>query len=172
MSSWKESAGLVVGPVALIVEVVKNRAFNIKRCDNKYMRKLLKISSIVAILAGVILVIGGVWGIRFTYKNIVQEKIVTPADASIPEEPVRGPFTLKSQADIVREHTLKLTGGKTYAEMSRDDTNRNIWITATTLITALNLGILSYAFSGLFVLLGCISIWTGIVFRALSRNNK
>ena len=136
------------------------------------MKKLLKISSIAAILAGVILVAGGVWGICFTYRNIAQEKIVTPADASIPEKPVRGPFTLKAQANIIREHMLKSTGGKTFAEMDRNDPTRNTWITATTLTTALNLGILTYVFSGLIVLLGCISIWTGVVFAMLSKNNK
>jgi hypothetical protein len=133
------------------------------------MNKLLKFSSILAVVAGIVLVIGGVWGICFTYTNIVREKIVTPADAAIPEQPVRGPFTLKAQADIIRHHTLDTTGGKTYAEMSRQDPARDIWITATTLTTALNLGILTYVFSGLIILLGGISIWTGVVFRALAR---
>lgn len=123
----------------------------------------------MAVVAGIVLVIGGVWGICFTYTNIVREKIVTPADAAIPEQPVRGPFTLKAQADIIRHHTLDTTGGKTYAEMSRQDPARDIWITATTLTTALNLGILTYVFSGLIILLGGISIWTGVVFRALAR---
>lgn len=157
------------------------------------MKKLLKISSYLAIIAGIVLVVGGVWGICFTYQNIAQEKIVTPTDASIPERPVRGPFTLKAQADIIRAHTLKITGGKTYAEMPRQvqklDTNnqpvldqdgkpvmventaRNIWITATTLTTALNLGILTYVFSGLILLFGLISIWTGMVFYFLGRKS-
>lgn len=136
------------------------------------MRKLLKISSALAIVAGILMLIGGLWGIMFTYKNIAQEKIVTPADASIPDKPVRGPFTLKAQADIIREHALKTTGGNVYAEMSREDKNRPLWITATTLTTALNLGILTYVFSGLILLMGCISIWTGIVFYALSRHGN
>lgn len=158
------------------------------------MKKLLKISSVLAIIAGIVLVIGGIWGICFTYKNIAQEKIVTPADASIPEKPVRGPFTLKAQADIIRDHTLKSTGGKTFAEMPRQipkldekgqpvlgsdnkpvmtaNTARDIWITATTLTTALNFGIITYVFSGLILLLGCISIWTGVVFYALSKLGK
>lgn len=135
------------------------------------MKKSLRFSSWLAIIAGVVLVLGGVWGICFTYQNIVQEKIVTPADASIPEQPVRGPFTLKAQADIIRHHTLQTTGGKTYAEMSRQDPTRELWVTATTLTTALNLGILTYVFSGLIILLGGISIWTGIVFRALSHRS-
>ena len=135
--------------------------------------------------------VGGIWGICFTYKNISQENIVTPADASIPEAEVRGPFTLKSQTQIIREHTLRITGGKTFAEMPRlvpvldasgnpvldeegnqamtDNTARDIWITATTLITALNLAIVTYAFSALILLFGLVSIWTGIVFYSLAR---
>jgi len=155
------------------------------------MKKLLTVSSVLAIVAGIVMVVGGVWGISFTYKNVAQENITTPADASIPGVLVRGPLTLKSQADIIRTHTLKTTGGKTYSEMPRQiakldstgnpilgedgkavmvpNTARDMWITATTLITALNLGIVTYAFSGLVLLFGLISIWTGIVFSALGR---
>ena len=158
------------------------------------MKKLPRMSSVLAIVAGIVLVVGGIWGIFFTYKNIAQEKIITPADASIPEKPVLGPLTLTAQADIIRHHTLTTTGGKTFAEMPRQivkldangqpvldadgkpvmtaNTTRDIWITATTLTTALNLGILTYVFSGLILLLGFISIWTGIVFYALSRRDK
>jgi len=155
------------------------------------MKKLLVTSSVLAILAGIVLVAGGIWGIYFTYKNVANEKIVTPKDSAIPEKPVRGVLTLKAQADIIREHTLRMTGGKTFSEMPRqipklDDsgkplldaegnpvmvanTARDIWITATTLITALHLGVLTYIFSGMVLLFGFISIWTGIVFYALSR---
>lgn len=155
------------------------------------MKKILVITSILAVFAGIVLVGGGAWGIAFTYKNIAQENITTPSDASIPGVPVIGPLTLKAQADIIREHTLKSTGGKTFAEMPRQiakvdengkpvlgtdgkpvmmaNTARDLWITATALTTALNLGIITYAFSGLVLLFGFVSLWTGITFYALSK---
>lgn len=155
------------------------------------MKKLLKISSFVTIVAGIVLVGGGAWGIVFTYTNVARENIVTTDDSSIPSVPVRGPLTLKVQADTIRKHTLGMTGGKTYAEMPRQipkldangdpvlggdgkpvmvaNTARDIWITAMTLITALNLGVVTYAFFGLMLLLGFISLLTGIAFLALSR---
>ena len=130
----------------------------------------------------------------FTYKNITAEKITTSADASIPNKPVAGPLTLRAQADVIRMHTLESTGGKTFAEMPRQiakldaggravldangkpvmvaNTARDIWITATTLTTALNLGVLTYVFSGLVILFGLISIWTGGVFFVMSRRVK
>lgn len=157
----------------------------------KHMKKLLSVSSVFAIIVGVFLVVGGIWGICFTYQNVSRENITTPEDASIPSAKVRGPLTLKSQSDIIRYHTLKMTNGKTYSEMPRqiqklDESGkpildpegkeimmpneaRNIWITATALTTALHLGIVTYVFSGLVLLLGLISVWTGIVFCLLSR---
>ena len=155
------------------------------------IRKLLATSSFLAIVAGVAFIGAGVWGITFTYTNVARENITTPDDASIPGVPVAGPFTLKAQADIIRVHTLRATEGKTFAEMPRQvpktdesgnpvldengkpvmvaNTARDIWITATTLTTALNLGIVTYAFSGLILVFGLVSIWTGITFYALSQ---
>lgn len=155
------------------------------------MKKLLIFSSILAILVGIIMVIGGSWAVMFTYENVAREKITTPQDASIPNTAVRDPLTLKAQADVIRKHTLKATNDKTYAEMPQQvakvdasgsavldkdgkpvmvpNAARNIWVTATTLTTALNLGIITYLFSGLVILFGLVSIWTGIVFAALSK---
>ncbi len=136
------------------------------------MKKLLIVSSWLAGVVGVLAVVAGVWAICFTYQNVTQEKITTPADASIPSTLVAGPFTLKSQADIIRHHVLDMTGGKTYAEMSRTDESRSLWVTATTLTTALNLGIISYVFAAFIVLFGLVSIWTGIIFHVQSKTHK
>ena len=155
------------------------------------MKKILSASALLAIIFGTVLISGGIWGLTFTYKNVARENITTPDDASIPGVPVRGPFTLKAQADIIRVHTLRMTGGKTFAEMPRQipkldetgkpildeegkavmtaNTARDIWITATTLITALNLGIFAYTSAGLTLLFGLFSILAGIIFYALSR---
>ncbi len=155
------------------------------------MKKLLLSSAILAIFAGSSMIIVGLWAISFTYSNIVRENITTPSDASIPNAPVRGPLTLMSQAEVIRHHTLQSTGGKTFSEMPRQiekldqngnkilnasgtpvmipNTARDIWITATTLMTALNLGIITYAFASLVIFFGLVSVWTGITFFALSR---
>ncbi len=157
------------------------------------MKKLYGFSSFFAFLAGVVMVSGGLWGLIFTQETILRENIVTPEDASIPGERVNGPQTLISQAEVIRMHTLKATGGKTYAEMPRQvekidengnpvlgadgkpvmipNTSRDIWITATTLTTALNLGVITYMFGALIILFGLVSIWNGFLFLALARKS-
>ena len=155
------------------------------------MKGFLKISSVLVVLVGVVVVVAGVWGAVFTYQNVAREKIVTPEDASIPNAAVRDPMTLKAQADVIRKHTLKTTKDKTYAEMPQQvakvdasgsavldkdgkpmmvpNAARNIWVTATTLTTSLNLGILAYMLSGFAILFGFVMIWSGIVAGALSK---
>lgn len=155
------------------------------------MKRLLKISSVLAILVGIVVVVAGIWAAVFTYQNVAREKIVTPSDASIPNAAVGDPLTLMSQAEIIRHHTLKTTNDQTYAEMPQQvakvdasgsavldkdgkpvmiaNATRNIWVTATTLTTALNLGIIAYALSAFAVLFGLVLIWAGLVASALSR---
>ena len=158
------------------------------------MKSFLNFSAFLAIAVGIAMVIGGGWAVSFTHQNIVRENIVTPTDASFPSTPVRGPFTLHAQANVIRKHTLESTDGQTYAEMSRTvpqvdgegkpvfdeegkqvmvpNTARDIWVTATTFTTALNLAIITYAFSSLIILLGLILIWTGFVFRSIAKTSQ
>lgn len=156
------------------------------------MKNFLKFSAVFAIVVGLLMVAGGIWGIVFTHKNVTQEKIVTPEDARLAGVEVRGPLSLKAQVDIIREHALRSTGGKTYAEMDRmvplvdengnvvtdengevamvENTARNIWITATALTTALHLAIFAYVFSVLSILFGLVSLWNGFLFSRMAKN--
>jgi len=155
------------------------------------MKKLLVLTSVIAIISGIAMFGGGIWGIVFTYQSVAQEGITTPKDASIPEAPVRGPMTLKAQADIIRIHALNSGKGLTYAQMpgqipqidadgkplldkdgkplTMANPARTTWITATALTAALNLGILTYAFSALSAFLGLSFVWGGIISYALSK---
>ena len=159
--------------------------------EHKPVKNILLFFGMGAILVGIFAIAGGIFGATFTYVNIASEKITTPADASIPNTPVSGPLTLLAQAKVIRKHMLTMSGGKTYAEMSRTvqkldsdgalvfnedgsplmipNEARNTWITATTLTTALNLGILAYAFSAFIVVIGFMSILEGVMFISISR---
>lgn len=158
------------------------------------LKKLIGLSRMLSFGFGVALIVAGGAGILFTRENVRREHITTPSDASIPQHAVEGPLTLKAQADIIREHMLKTSGGKTFAEMPREipkldqagtpilgadgkpvmtaNTSRDLWITATSLITALNLGILAYALCGLTIFLGFLLMWVAYVLGVLLRYSR
>ena len=150
---------------------------------------ILTVSAVIAIVIGVGAIGTGIFGMSYTYSKAVEEKITTPGDAAIPDTPVRGPFTMLAQADVIRKHTYSATDGQVYSEMPRfiesldDEGNpvldengdpvmvpnkaRDIWITSTSLQTVLQFGALAYALSAFALLYGLTSIATGVVFLSL-----
>jgi hypothetical protein len=147
---------------------------------------LLLIAAIVALTVGFGSMAGGFFGIWYTWDQAVAQDVTTPDDAAIPETAVRGPFTMWAQADIITHHQLERTEGLYYSQMDRTvpqvdengavvlDENgepvmvpneaRASWLDATTLTTALSLGILSYALAGFAVAVGLTLAFVGFVF--------
>lgn len=159
----------------------------------KGRRRMLLIAGLMAIVIGLGSIIGGAAGAVYAYDQAATENVVTPEDASIPAAEVRGPLTMKAQADIIRKHTLERTGGLYYAEMPGrveqldeagnvvlDESGepvmipnaaREIWLTATTLTTALNLGIMAYALAAFAVVTGLALVSSGAVFLSLRKSS-
>jgi hypothetical protein len=147
---------------------------------------ILAIAGVLAIVVGFGSLAGGMFGIWYTYDQAVAQDVTTPDDAVIPETPVRGPFTMWAQSDIITHHQLDSTEGLYYSQMERmvpevDETGevvldengeavmvpnpaRASWIPATTLTTALGLGIVSYALSGFAIAIGLTLIAVGYTF--------
>lgn len=99
--------------------------------------------------------------------ELAAEGITTPDDASIPGVLVDSAKTAESQAKIIQEHALKSTGGKTYAQMKKDDPKRSTALTAATLRSALYSSVLAFALADLVIGLGAFVMVVGLVFVAL-----
>jgi hypothetical protein len=152
---------------------------------------ILLIAGILALVVGFGAMAGSAFGAWYTWDQAVAQDIVTPDDAVIPETPVRGPFTLWAQSDIITHHQLEATDGLYYSQMDRmvpqvddqgavvvDDSGeavmvpneaRSSWLTATTLTTALNMGVLSYALAAFAFAVGITLAFTGYVFLHIRR---
>lgn len=155
--------------------------------------RLFSLVAYFAMIVGALSLLGGMFGIGYTYQQAAVENITTPDDAVIAEAPVRGPLTLWAQSDIITQHQLDRTEGLRYAEMPRlveqvdpetgevvlgEDgepvmvTNdaRMSWIDATALTTVLGLGIISYAFSAFAMVVGLALLGLGWVVLKLRRS--
>lgn len=152
---------------------------------------VLLIAGILAMAVGFGAMAGGVFGAWYTWDQAATQDIVTPDDAAIPETPVRGPFTMWAQADIITHHQLDRTDGLYYAQMDRlipavdeagnivvDENGETVmvpnelrasWLDATALTTALSVGIISYAMAAFAFFTGLTLVAVGFVFLYIRR---
>lgn len=154
-------------------------------------RRLLAVVGILTLVVGIGSLAGGVFGAVYTWGQAAEENITTPDDAIFPEVSLRGPLSMYAQADIIEHHQLDATEGLRYAEMPRQvpqfdeagnqvvdedgepvmvaNTARTSWITATALMTALNVGLLAYALSAFAMVVGIALIASGVTFLSLRK---
>jgi hypothetical protein len=150
-------------------------------------------ASLVLLAFGVASIAVGFQGREEVRDSLRQENIVGPADSTIPGQLVDTGSEAKAMANIMREHTLKTTGGKTYAEMGRylkpdgTDTNnadeaaineatgrpvenslRNLWVTETALTTALNTAYFAEQVGLFAIVIGVALVLAGVGFSVLA----
>ena len=152
---------------------------------------VLLLAGILAITVGIGAMAGGIFGAWYTWDQAVVQDVVTPEDAAIPETPVRGPFTMWAQADIITQHQLDSTDGLYYSQMDRmipavdengdavlDEAGEAVmvpnearasWINAAALTTALNMGVLAYALAAFAFVTGLTLAAVGYVFFHIRR---
>ena len=87
------------------------------------MRKAFPIA---LIFLGVVFLAGGGYALARGFDarsdikaELIAQNITTPEDASIPNVRVDSASTARSMAEIINEHALESSGGKTFSEMGR-----------------------------------------------------
>ena len=131
------------------------------------MNKVMAVVAATLIVVGLGSVTGGVAGALEARSQAVAENVYAHEDSSQAGKLVAGPLTMKAQADVILEHTLGITDGARYSEMDREDPTRDIWVTSTTLRTALHLGVMAYALSAFAVVLGIALVAAGTGFAVI-----
>jgi hypothetical protein len=159
-------------------------------------RRILEIGGVVA---GVVLIAFGIAAIVMGFNgrsevrdSLARENIVGTDDSTIPGQKVDTGSEAKAFADVMRAHTLEITGGQTYAEMGRfldedgNQTNdeaaaaigengqpvenglRNVWVTETALTTALNMSYMAEQLALFGIVVGFALLLSGIGFLVLA----
>lgn len=152
------------------------------------------IASLVLLAFGSASIVVGWQGRQEVRDTLAQENIVGPEDSTIAGQKVDTGARARAQADIMREHTLKSTGGLTYAEMGKyktadgspkgtndanlavkdaggkpvDNPLRQLWVTETALSTALNTSYFAEQVGLFAIVMGAGLFLTGIGFSILT----
>ena len=127
------------------------------------------IGMILAIV-GILLMLAGVATYITVSKTVSDECITTTADACLPNRSVTGPFTAYCQAQVIAKHTAEATGGKTYAELAKDDPLRQTAMTSSFLRSSLFTSVVAFGLAALAILVGALFTLTGVALRKLQRD--
>jgi len=131
--------------------------------------KAVRIIGILAIIAGAVMIIAGgvTWGL--VRSQLVAENIVVPDDARMfAGKVVDGPLDAYFQADIINEHALASSGGKTYAELDREDPARQTVMNASFLRTSLFSSIIAFGVAFFAAGVGLLNILIGYALLKLA----
>jgi hypothetical protein len=124
------------------------------------------VAAITAIIVGIIMAVAGVitWVVVST--TLEDQRITVSDDASCAAgDGVNGPVSAYCQADIINQHTLDITGGKTYAELDREDPNRAVAMDSAFLQASLFTSVVAFGVAGMAFVLGIVLTLIGLALR-------
>ena len=126
-----------------------------------------KVAAITAIIVGTIMAVAGVVTWVVVGNTLSDQNIVVSADADcLAGDDVNGPFSAYCQAMVINKHTMNITGGKTYAELARDDPNRATAMDSAFLQASLFTSVVAFGVAVMAFVVGVVLALIGLAIRA------
>lgn len=129
----------------------------------------LKALAVVVMVFGVVFAVAGTATWALVSGNLRNEQITVAEDASaFAGELVDTPWEAWAQADIINHHALDASGGKTYAQLDREDPVRETMMNGSFLRASLFTSIVAFGVALLVFGLGVVFIVTGETLRRIA----
>lgn len=131
--------------------------------------KQVRLLGLVSIIIGAVMIIAGAvtWGM--VSSKLAAENITVSADAPMfAGAKVTGPLEAFVQADVINGHALKATGGKTYAELGKDDPLRATAMNGSFLRSSLFTSVIAFGVALFAIGVGALAVLTGWALRLLA----
>jgi len=133
------------------------------------LRSVSVIGTIVVVF-GIIMILAGGFTWYQVQSQLAGEKITVSEDASMfAGQPVNSPWTAYSEAQTIEKHALAASGGKTYAELPKDDPNRQVVMTGSFLRASLFTSVVAFGVAFMAFGVGIVLVLVGIAFRRVAR---
>ncbi|UJP39174.1 aromatic ring-opening dioxygenase LigA [Cellulomonas palmilytica] len=131
--------------------------------------KLPRLLGLIVIIFGAIFFVAGATTWTAVSVNLKAENITVSDDAAaFAGGAVDTPWEAFAQADIIKEHALKATGGKTYAELDKDDPLRATAMNGSFLRASLFTSVVAFGVALLVMGLGVVLAIVGVAIRKLA----
>ncbi len=136
------------------------------------MSKTPKVIAILLYIAGVIMMVAGA-GTWVTVSNqLAAERITVTDDAPCQAgQDVNGPLEAFCMAAIIKTHTDESTGGKTYAELDREDPLRAVAMNSSFLRASLFTSVVAFGVAAFAFGVGLLVFLIALAISALHKND-
>ncbi len=124
---------------------------------------------LVSIIIGAVMIVAGAftWGMVST--KLAAENVTVSADAPMfAGAKVTGPLEAFVQADVINGHALESTGGKTYAQLDREDPLRATAMNASFLRSSLFTSVIAFGVALFAIGVGVLAILLGWVLQLVA----
>ena len=131
--------------------------------------KPVRLVGLITMIAGIVLILAGgtTWGM--VRGQLADEKITVAEDAaSFAGAQVTGPLEAFAQADIINKHALEGSGGKTYAELDREDPARASVMNGSFLRASLFTSVIAFGVAAFAMGMGVLFLLVGWALRTLA----
>jgi ABC-type sugar transport system permease subunit len=143
------------------------------RLGNQMNTKSTKIIALILMVLGAVMVVSGATTYSMVNSALKEERITVADDAQrFAGKLVAGPFTAFEQANIIEMHALNTTGGKTYAELDREDPLRAVAMNGSFLRASLFTSVVAFGVSVLVMGVGLMFVLAGWSIRSLASKQE
>ena len=132
-----------------------------------------RLLAIIVAVIGIVMVVAGAVTWYLVTDQLAAENITVSEDADmLAGDEVDGPFSAYAQADIINEHALEATGGKTYAELEQDDPLRTTAMQASFLRASLFTSVVAYGVAAMAMGLGVTLVLIALALRSVNQVSR
>ncbi|GIG29047.1 aromatic ring-opening dioxygenase LigA [Cellulomonas marina] len=133
-------------------------------------RGTARVVAVIAVVAGALLVLAGVLTWAGVASTLAAEDVTVSADAAtLAGRPVTTPWTAWVEADVIAGHALDATGGRTYAELDREDPLRAVAMDASFLRASLFTSVVAFGVAALVAGVGVLVAMLGAALLVVER---
>jgi hypothetical protein len=131
--------------------------------------RTVRLLGTLVMAAGLVLGLSGIGTWALVQSSLADERITVAQDADwFAGDEVDGPLTAYSQAQVIEEHALTASKGKTYAELDREDPVRAVVMNGSFLRSSLFTSVVSFGVAALAMGLGVLFVAVGWALRSLA----
>jgi hypothetical protein len=139
------------------------------RTTSNRLGSVAVIGTIVVVFGIIMILAGGITWYQ-VQSQLASEKITVSEDAErFAGQAVDTPWEAYSEAATIEKHALAASGGKTYAELPKDDPNRQVVMTGSFLRASLFTSVVAFGVAFMAFGVGIVLSLVGIALRRVAR---